>query len=56
MSLLVILVVVILLFGGGGWYGGRGNNYWGAGPVGFGGGLLGLIVLVLVLMWVFGRL
>jgi hypothetical protein len=57
MTLIIVLVVVLLLFGGGfGYYNGRGNNFYGAGPVGFGGGIIGLLVLVFVLMWLFGGL
>lgn len=49
-TLLVIILVIILLGGGGGWYG---YNRWGYNGL---GGVLGLIVLILVLAWLFGGL
>jgi hypothetical protein len=49
MSLLVILIIVVLLFGGaGGYYGGWGNSFPG-GHFGYGGGLIGIILVLVVL-------
>ena len=48
--MLILLIVLVLLFGGGGgYYYGRGRD-WGAPH--YGGGLLGLVVIVLVILWV----
>ena len=53
MSLVLIIVLVVLLFGGGGaFYGSRAG--WG-GPH-YGGGLLGLVVLILLILWLTGNL
>jgi len=52
--MLILLIVLLLLFGGGGgYYYGRGRD-WGAPH--YGGGLLGLVVIVLVLLWATGNL
>jgi hypothetical protein len=52
--MLILLIVLVLLFGGGGgYYYSRGRD-WGAPH--YGGGLLGLVVIVLVLLWVTGNL
>jgi hypothetical protein len=51
MSTILIIVLVVLLLGGGGGYYAHGR-YGGTGL----GGVLGLVVLVLVLMWLFGGL
>jgi hypothetical protein len=51
MSLLVIIVILLLLFGGGGGYYAHGR-YGGAGL----GGVLGTVLLVLVVLWLFGAL
>ncbi len=54
-ALVVIVVLLVALFGGG-WYG-RGNNYYGYGaPRFWGGGIVGLIVLVAVVLWLTGNL
>ena len=52
--MLILLVLLVLLFGGGGgYYYGRGRNW---GTPHYGGGLLGLVVIVLVILWVTGNL
>ncbi len=52
--LILLIVVLILLFGGGGgYYYGRGAG-WRAPQ--YGGGLLGLVVLVLLVLWLTGNL
>jgi hypothetical protein len=48
MSTILIIVVLILLFGGGGYYGY--NRYGGRGL----GGVLGLVLVVLLAVWLFG--
>jgi len=49
MGLILIIVLLLLLFGGGfGFY--RGGYYRQGGPIGI-GGLLGLILVVLVIGW-----
>jgi Protein of unknown function (DUF3309) len=52
MSLILIVIVLLLLFGGGAYYGPRAG--W-RGPH-YGGGLLGLVLLVLLLLWLTGNL
>lgn len=56
-TLLVILLVLALLGGGLGWPGTTiaGRPYYGAGPY-WGGGGLGLVLLVVVILIVLGRL
>jgi hypothetical protein len=49
MSTILIIIVVILLLGGGGGYYAHGR-YGGAGL----GGVLGLVLLVVVILWLFG--
>jgi hypothetical protein len=49
-TLLIIIVLVLLLGGGGGYYGYR--SYGGPGL----GSVLGLIVIVLLVVWLFGGL
>jgi hypothetical protein len=51
MPLIVIIVLLVLLLGGGGFYGSRAG--WG-GP--HFGGLLGLVLLILVILWLTGNL
>ena len=51
MSLILIIVVLVVLLGGGGFYGSRAG--WG-GP--HYGGLFGLVVLILVILWLTGNL
>jgi hypothetical protein len=51
MSTILIIVVLVLIFGGGGGYYAHGR-YGGAGL----GGVLGIVVLVLVALWLFGGL
>jgi hypothetical protein len=50
MNLLLIIVILLLLFGGGGYYGY--NRYGGAGL----GGVLGLALVVLLVLWLVGGL
>ena len=53
MSIILIVVLLVLLLGGSGaFYGSRAG--W-RGPH-FGGGLLGLVVLVVVVLWITGNL
>lgn len=52
MSIILILVLVLLLGGGGAYYGPRAG--W-RGPH-YGGGLLGIVVLMLLVLWVTGNL
>jgi hypothetical protein len=52
-TLIIVIVLVILLFGGGGrYYGSRAG--W-RGPH-YGGGLLGLVLLILLILWLTGNL
>jgi len=54
MMLILLIVVLILLFGGGGgYYYGRGAGW--RGPH-YGGGLLGLVLIVLLVLWLSGTL
>ena len=53
MNLLVLLIVLLFVFGGGGAYLGNWHNVSPGGPIGYGGGLIGL-VLLLVILRVFG--
>lgn len=53
MSIVLLIIVLVLLFGGGGAYygpraGWRGPHY--------GGGLLGLVLIVLLVLWLTGNL
>ena len=51
MSTILIIVVLVLLFGGGGGYYAH-RSYGGTGL----GGVLGVVVLVLLALWLFGGL
>jgi hypothetical protein len=51
MTLIIIIVVLVLLFGGGGGY--YAHRTWGGPGL---GGVVGLIVVVLVVLWLMGRL
>ena len=51
MSLILIIVIVVLLLGGGGGYYAH-RNYGGAGL----GGVLGLVLIVILALWLFGGL
>ena len=52
--LILLIVVLILLFGGGGgYYYGRGANW--RGPQ-YGGGLLGLVLIILLVLWLTGTM
>lgn len=53
MMLVLLIVVLVLLFGGGGLYYGRGAGW---GTPHYGGGLLGLVVILLVILWLTGNL
>ncbi len=48
MGTILIIVVLILLFGGGGYYGY--NRYVGVGL----GGVLGLVLMIVVVLWLLG--
>jgi hypothetical protein len=48
----LIIVVLVLLFGGGGFYGHR-QGYYGGGGL---GGILGLLVVILICLFLFGGL
>ena len=50
--ILIVILLVVLLGGGGAYYGPRAK--W-RGPH-YGGGLLGLVLLVLVILWLTGNL
>jgi hypothetical protein len=51
MFILFVIVVLILLLGGGiGWRSGNTGLAWG------GGGLLGLVLVIFLLLWLFGGL
>lgn len=50
-TLLILILVIILLFGGG-WYGYRTNP----GSFPYFGGVIGIIILVLVILWATGKL
>ncbi len=49
--LLLIIIVLVLLFGGGGGY--YGYSRWGTGG---GLGIVGTVIVIAVLVWVFGGL
>jgi Protein of unknown function (DUF3309) len=52
--LIILIVVLVLLFGGGGgYYYGRGAG-WGTSH--YGGGLIGLVLIVLLVLWLTGNL
>jgi len=53
MLILLIIVIVLLFGGGGGYYYGRGAG-WGAPH--YGGGLLGLVLIILLILWLTGNL
>lgn len=53
MSLILIILILVLVFGGGGVYMGRGRNW---GTPHYGGGLFGLILLIVLVLWLTGNL
>ena len=53
MPIIVIIVLLVLLLGGGGTYYGQRSGW--RGPH-YGGGLLGLILFVLLILWLTGNL
>ena len=53
MPLILIIIVIVLLFGGGGYYYGRGANW---GPSHYGGGLLGLVLIIVLVLFLTGNL
>lgn len=53
MLILLIIVLVLLLGGGGGYYYGRGAGW---GTPHYGGGLLGLVLIVLLILWLTGHM
>lgn len=52
-TLVIVLLVLVLLFGGGGGYYGRRAGW--RGPH-YGGGVLGLILVILLVLWLTGNL
>jgi hypothetical protein len=50
--ILVVVLLVLLLGGGGAYYGPR----WGWGAPHYGGGLLGLVLLIVLILWLAGNL
>ena len=52
-TMLIIIVLLVLLLGGGGGYYGRRKGW--RGPR-YGGGLLGLVLLILLVLWLTGNL
>ena len=52
-SLLIVVLVLVLLGGGGGYYYGRGAGW---GTPHYGGGALGLVLMVLLILWLTGNL
>jgi hypothetical protein len=53
MPIILIIVLVVLLLGGGGAFYGR-RSGWGTPH--YSGGLLGLVLLILVILWLTGNL
>ena len=53
MLILLIIVLVLLFGGGGGYYYGRGAGW---GTPHFGGGLLGLVLIVVLILWLSGHM
>ncbi len=53
MPIILIVILLVLLLGGGGAYYGRGAGW---GTPHYGGGLLGLVLLVLLVLWLTGNL
>ncbi len=53
MPIILIVILVVLLLGGGGAYYGRGAD-WGTSH--YGGGVLGLVLLVLLILWLTGNI
>jgi hypothetical protein len=53
MLILLIIVLVLLFGGGGGYYYGR-DAGWGTPH--YGGGLLGLVLIVLLILWLTGNI
>ena len=51
--MLILLIVVLILLFGGGYYYGRGAGW--RGPH-YGGGLLGLVLIVLLVLWLSGTM
>ncbi len=53
MSTILIVILLVLLLGGGGAFYGRGAGW--RGPH-YGGGLLGLVLLIVLILWLTGNL
>ena len=53
MLILLIIVLVLLFGGGGGYYYGRGAGW---GTPHYGGGVLGLVLIILLILWLTGNL
>ena len=52
--MLILIIVLVLLFGGGGgFYYGRGAGW---GTPHYGGGFLGLVLIILLILWLTGNL
>jgi hypothetical protein len=51
--ILLIVLLVLLFGGGGGYYYGRGNGW--SGPH-YGGGLLGLVLVIVLILWLTGNI
>jgi len=52
--MLILIILLVLVFGGGGgYYYGRGND-WGAPH--YGGGLLGLVLIIALVLWFTGNI
>jgi hypothetical protein len=54
MGLIIVIVVLVLLFGGGGGYYYGHRSGWGTPH--YGGGLVGLVLIVLLILWLTGNL
>jgi hypothetical protein len=50
MNLIVIIIILVLLFGGGGGY--YAHSYYGGAGL---GGVLGVVLVIVILLWLFGR-
>lgn len=57
MNLVLAIVIILLIFGGaGGYWGGWAANYPYGGHYGYGGSLIGLIVIVLLIAFLIGAI
>ena len=53
MTIILVVILLVLLLGGGGAYYGRGAGW---GTPHYGGGLVGLVLLILLVLWLTGNL